>query len=275
MLRIVLVVVALTAGGVAAWLALAMQAPRTAADLVSAPPAVPMQEVLVAASDLGPGQTLAKENLRWQQWPESALNSAFINRRARADALETLVGTIVRSHILAGEPVNEEKLIPANAGFLSAMLPSGKRAVAIRISAQNTAGGFILPRDRVDVITTVARDGLTDGVKEHISRTILTNVLVLAVDQSADERNREDKSKDDKGKDDKKAKAVIIGKTATLEVDARQAEILAASEATGSLSLALRSIADNADLPSIGARQPTTQQVRVIRAGRAESTVSQ
>lgn len=272
--------VALVAGGGAAWLALSMQGRPAVATVVQATP-VPVQDVLVAVADLGPGQPLAQEDMRWQSWPESALNTAYIGRLARPDALEALVGSIVRSRMIAGEPIRDEKLIPVNGGFLSAILPSGKRAVAVRISAENTAGGFVLPNDRVDVISTASRAGQGEGQTEHVSRTILHNVRVLAIDQNIDERSKDEKARDEKPKDDKakvdKAKAEkakvekgkdekstsqapFVGKTATLELDPRQAEILTAGEASGTLSLALRSALDNGELPPV-ARQEAPRPV--------------
>lgn len=261
MFRVMILMVALVAGGGAAWLALGMQGRPTVATTAPAPP-VPMRDVLVAATDLGPGQTLATENMRWQSWPESALNSVYISRTTRPDALETLVGSIVRSHMVVGEPVRDDKLVPANAGFLSAILPSGKRAVAVRISAENTAGGFILPNDRVDVISTAARQGQGEGQTEHVSRTLLRNVRVLAIDQSIDERSKEEKARDEKPKEERaksekskdekgKPQAVFVGKTATLELDSLQAEIVTAGEASGTLSLALRSVLDNGEVAPV------------------------
>lgn len=266
MFRVIILMVALVAGGGAAWLALSMQGRPAVATIVQAPP-VPMQDVLVAVADLGPGQPLALEDMRWQSWPESALNTAYIGRSNRPDALEALVGSIVRSRMIAGEPIRDEKLIPVNGGFLSAILPSGKRAVAVRISAENTAGGFVLPNDRVDVISTATRPGQGEGQSEHVSRTILHNVRVLAIDQNIDERSKDEKARDEKPKDDKakvekakvekgkddkaKTQAPFVGKTATLELDPLQAEIVTAGEASGTLSLALRSALDNGELPPV------------------------
>src|SRR5439155_26852405 len=155
MLRIVILVVALMAGGTAAWLALAMRPASVVSTVVQPASQIPTQDVLVASTDLGLGQTLTKDSMRWQSWPESMLNAAYITRSARADALDNLAGSVLRSRVTSGEPILKEKLVPLNSGFLSAMLPHGKRAVAIRISAENTAGGFILPNDRVDIIHTV------------------------------------------------------------------------------------------------------------------------
>ena len=175
--------------------------------------------------------------MRWQSWPESALNSAYITRSARPDALETLANSYVRNHMSAGEPIRDENLLPATGGFLSTLLSSGKRAIGVRITAESTAGGFILPNDRVDVLLTVALQGQSD----HFTRTILRNVPVLAIDQSVDDRSQDEKTK---------AKAAIVGRTATLELDPRQAEILTSGEATGTISLALRSVTDNGEKQS-------------------------
>jgi pilus assembly protein CpaB len=110
MLRIVILIAALTAGGGAAWMALAMRGEPAAATAVApaAPPA--LQDVLVAAADLGVNKRLAKDNMRWQSWPESALNPAYITRSARPDALESLVGSMVRSRMISGEPIRDANL---------------------------------------------------------------------------------------------------------------------------------------------------------------------
>ena len=92
-----------------------------------------------------------------------------------------LKGLMVRSRLVAGEPVLEEKLSRSLAGVLASMLPGGKRAVAIRVSAESTAGGFILPNDKVDVIQTVTQ-AAKNGDMENLGKTILTNIRVLAID---------------------------------------------------------------------------------------------
>ena len=243
LLRVVLLIGALGAGGVAAWLVVAAR-PEPVTKVVEAPPAT--QDVLVAASDLLPAQTLTKESLRWQPWPQSALNPIYLTRTSRPDAFDYLAGSIIRNRMAAGEPIREENLTPRHAGYLATVLPAGKRAMAVRISAESTAGGFILPNDRVDVLHS-------DG-KSPVSHTILSNVRVLAIDQVVDDASKNDASK-----------ANVIGKTATLELDPSQAEILTAAQAAGTLSLSLRSAADNDDY-----RHSSKQAVRIIRAGHSE-----
>lgn len=243
MLRFVLVLVALICGSAAAWLAVQM---RPAAAPAPSAATQPMQDVLVTSVDLPRAQALSRDNMRWQPWPENAVDPVFITRSNRPDALETLSGSLVRSRMPPGQPIRDADLARRHSGFLAAILPSGKRAVGVRISAENTAGGFILPNDRVDVLYTEGR--------ESVSRTILRNIPVLAIDQIVDE-----KSKDEKGR------ATVIGKTATLELDPAQAEVLTAAQAKGALSLSLRSAADNDDN-----RQQNSKTARIIRRGRSE-----
>jgi pilus assembly protein CpaB len=255
----------LVAGGGAAWIAFTMRAEPAAPITVqeAAPPAT--SDVLVATTDLSPGQVLTKESLRWQAWPESAVLPAYVNRSTRPDALAGMVGAVVRSKLIAGEPIRDDKLGPVSNGLLSSMLPAGKRAVAVRITAEKTAGGLILPNDRVDVLHTMESGDKAEGQKDYTTRTILTNIVVLAVDQTLNETN-----KDEKGK----PKAAPVGKTVTLELDPRQAEVLVAAEASGTISLALRSAADNAEVapppprpvPLKVAAQPI-EAVVVLRGG--------
>ena len=133
---------------------------------------------------------------------------------------------------MVGEPIREAKLIKGNnAGFLAAMLPAGKRAISTEISPETGAGGFILPNDRVDVILTRRdREAEKRGrVDVHVSEVILSDVRVLAIDQTVQEKD---------------GQKVVVGKTATLELGPRQAETLALSRQLGTLTLALRSLAD-------------------------------
>jgi len=252
MLRAIILVIALGAGSLAAWLALSLQPGDAAvAPVVAAAPQASLEEVLVASVDLAQGQALDEANLRWQSWPKDAVNTGYISRSAKPDAYASLKGAVVRSHFVAGEPIREEKLARGASGLLAALLPPGKRAVAIRVSAESTAGGFILPNDRVDVIQTITQKA-GDRI-ENLSRTLLSNIRVLAVDQKADET---------------KGQAVVVGKTVTLELSPVQAEVIASGQASGALSLALRSIADSNEEPV--SRQEAGGTVRILRAGRSE-----
>ncbi len=258
--RVLVLAVALVAGGIAAWLALNMSTGEAPAPtVVELAPQIQSQDVLVAAADIGMGQKLSVENVRWQRWPDEALNEAYIQKQATPEAIEELQGTIVRSQFIAGEPIREAKLVHADSGYMSAILPSGMRAIAVRVSAQSTAGGLILPNDRVDVVQTVSQQTSAEGPAENVSRTILTNIEVLAIDQTVEEKDGE---------------TVIVGKTATLALDPAQVELVTAAEASGQLSLALRSVADTDEVATAREdRQSST--VRIFRSGRSHSVTTQ
>jgi len=262
MFRVLLLGFALLAGLAAAGLVMTMQPKATVVVQQQQPKG---QEILVASAELGLGQTLTKESMRWQLWPENMLNPAYITRSAKPDALEKLAGSVLRSRITLGEPILENKLVPLKSNLLSTLLPPGKRAVAIRISVESTAGGFILPNDRVDIVHTIEQQ--SGAHKEQISRTILQNVPVLAIDQTVDARREDEKMKDDKSGSKSSSKSAAIGKTATLELDPEQAEILASAEAAGRLSLSLRSVADNGEAPA----EVSARKLVIIRGGHPEA----
>jgi pilus assembly protein CpaB len=222
--RIVVLLIALAAGGIAALLA-----GRSDQPIVQAPvAALETIEVLVAATDLGIGQSITGAELRWQTWPASAANANLIRRNDKPDAVNQLAGSIARSPFMAGEPIREARLIKgAGSGYMAAILPSGMRAVSTDVTSETGAAGFILPNDRVDVI--LSRRDQADKATGVEAETILSNVRVLAIDQTVEEKGNQ---------------RTVIGKTATLELTQRQAEILIMSRTTGQLSLALRSLAD-------------------------------
>jgi pilus assembly protein CpaB len=249
MLRVVILMIAIGAGGLAGWLALSAQSSDTSAQAVVQAPQEPTEDVLVAAVELPQGQTLSDAGVRWQSWPKGAVNPGFISRTAKPDALKSLQGAVVRSHFISGEPIREEKLARGSAGLLATLLPSGKRAVAIRVTVESTAGGFILPNDRVDVVQTLPAQG-GSGI---FSRILLSNIRVLAVDQRADET---------------KGQAVVVGKTVTLELGPAQTETIASAQAASSLSLSLRSLADSGEAPV--EPQEISRSVRILRGGRSE-----
>ena len=202
--------------------------------IVEAPKAE-TEQVLVAAKDINLGTFLTVSHLRWQDWPKSALSGHLITKSSNPDATKKFKGATVRAPFVQGEPIMERKVIrPDQGGFMAAILPQGMRAISVRISVETGAGGFILPNDRVDVLLTRRiRSGGQSSREEHFSETVLKNVRVLAIDQTFS--------------DNGKGEQVAVGKTATLELKPEQAELLALAEAMGDISLALRSIKENAN----------------------------
>ncbi len=223
--RLIVLGVAVTAGAAAFLLS---GGERVPAPIQIVRPASETVDILVAKNDITVGRAVQPEDLTWQAWPIAAAGPLFIRRTDRPNALDEFKGAVARAPFIAGEPIREQKLVRADgAGFLSAILPAGMRAVSTEISAETGAGGFILPNDRVDVILT--RRDQQAGADNISSDTILRNIRILAIDQTVEEKN---------------GQKVVVGKTATLELGPQQAENLAQARQRGTLSLALRSLAD-------------------------------
>ena len=220
-------------------------------------PAIALGEVLVLNKDVPMGSVVG-DALAWQSWPQDSISESFISRSAEGEALEELSGAIARVPLYSGEPLRRSKLIGQGQSFMSSILPAGRRAVAVQIAADTSAGGFILPNDYVDVIMT--RRSTTDGTAGgFITETILKNIRVLAIDQAIQE--------------DEEGRRVRVGDTATLELTPEQAEIITvAQQLADRLTLALRAVVDAQEpvessgdyLVSGNGRRGT---VRIIRSG--------
>jgi pilus assembly protein CpaB len=246
--RLIILGVAVAAAGGAGYVAKNMTAPPSEVVVEKdsdqpAPAPVPLSEVLVVSGDVPMGGNVG-EQLTWQEWPSAGVNANFITREADPNALEELKTAIARVPIYAGEPLRRNKLVGEGESLMSSILPSGYRAVAVQISADTSAGGFILPNDFVDVIMTRrAENGSSTG---FVTETILENVKVLAIDQTIQE--------------DEDGKKVKVGETATLELTPQQSEIITvAQQMADRLTLALRSVAD--------AQKPPVNQADYLVSG--------
>ncbi len=195
-------------------------------------------EVLVAAADIPAGQFLQAQNARWQPWAKQHLTEAFILKNAKPAKGETasssdFVGAVVRTGIRAGEPILKGQIVkPQERGFLSAVLDPGKRAVAAPVTNVTGIAGFVFPGDRVDLILTHTMKNNDEQKmgQRRASVTIVRDVRVLALDQNTNDQNTNQPK---------------VAKVVTLEVDPKQAEVVTLSLQLGTLSLSLRSLAEN------------------------------
>ena len=259
--RIVVLAIALGAGGIAAYLA-------SGSDSNKPPPPAPVAqlatvEVLVAKSDINLGQTVKPDDLQWQTWPSTTASNNFIRRDTRPEATKELTGAIVRTPIMVGEPIREQKLVKADgSGFMAAILPTGMRAVSTEIAPETGAGGFILPNDRVDVVLTRhIRNPDPDSRQPEIvqSEIILWNVRVLAIDQAPKEKDGQN---------------AMVGRTVTLELRPEQIVALSSARQAGTLSLALRSITDADAVEVIEEARTSRQDVQIVRHGVPSQTTT-
>ena len=203
-----------------------------------APPKVDVEQVLVAGQDLPMGTVVNEGAAAWHPWPKADVSELMITKSAKPDALSDVEGSMTRTAFLRGEPIRRDKLVKAGAGgFMSAILPTGKRAVAIKIDNEgdSEAGGFILPNDRVDVVRLARDEDATKarGIEVMTAEPILANVRVLAIGQNVEEQN---------------GKKVVTGANATLELDPEQVNLIILAQHAGNsnLHLVLRSLVDSA-----------------------------
>ena len=217
-----------------------------------------MTRILVAAKDIQPGKRLTDADMAWKDWPADEIDPSFIidasapsvpkdatpekkvegavetvarvaNEAAGKGLKSDYLGSVVRETILAGEPIVGRKIVRSgDSGYLAAYLEPGMRAMAIGVTVETAAGGFILPGDRVDVVLSRENDTGGDNAPgpKFTAATVMRNLKVLAIDQQT------------RAGDDAQA---VVGATATLEVGPQDAEALALAKAEGDLALVLRS----------------------------------
>lgn len=228
--RLVVLLLAASAAGVVALMVRGLVGGGTKqADAKPQPAPVEVTEVLVASTRLDPGKPVTADAVRWQGWPTKALDSSFIRHTPGAVASVIVDGMVARAPMVPGEPVTYAKIVKSQggSGFMAATIAPGMRAISIPVSVASVAGGFILPNNRVDIMLTQV---VGDNPKRGMTRTVLSDVRVVAIDQSLDKPDQ---------------KAVSDVKTVTLEVTPEQANTIATAQAMGMLSLTLRALGDD------------------------------
>ena len=233
--KIVLLVGALLIAGVTAIMAKNMFSGAGAPSADATPQQAPQgPEVLVAARTLPVGTIIDAEAFRYQPWPQGLVQDAYFARGEAGLDPQSLIGTVVRSEITAGQPLTQGAIVrPGERGFLAAALGPGMRAVTVGVSATSGVAGFVFPGDRVDLVLTQEVEGGGDGPPLRASETIVRNIRVLAVDQRLNAR------------DENGNQVAQTVSTITFEATPKIAEKIAVAQTIGQLSLSLRSLADN------------------------------
>jgi pilus assembly protein CpaB len=247
--------------------------------------AVPMTRVLVAKTDLGVGDHLSADNMSWQSWPSSNVSPLFVTDGETAAApkagaesavatakttvtdiatgggpkMQAMIGAVVREPIVQGEPLTANKIIHAgDTSYMAVRLPEGMRAIALPLTLESGAGGFIQPGDHVDVLSTHTDQSKGNSGGGMVTDQVLANALVLAIDQHTDSP---------------KTGAPVGGATITIEVPEGSATAVAKARTQGGLTLALRSYTDIAGRAS-GRGLDDAHGVKIFRGGASAEMVS-
>jgi pilus assembly protein CpaB len=234
--KIILLVSALVVAALTAFMARSLMVGTPAPQAVAAVAVAQVNgpNVLVATRALPVGTILDATAVKFQPWPKEMVQNAYFIQQGNFDP-KTLQGTVVRNAVTAGQPITQGALVkPGDRGFLAAALGAGMRAVTVPVSQQSSVAGFVFPGDRIDLVLTQNVVGGGDGAPLKVAETIMRNLRVLATDQ------RTDNTVDDTGKTQVRTFSMV-----TLEATPKMAEQIAVSQTLGSLSLSLRSLADN------------------------------
>lgn len=258
MSRILLLLVALIAGGLAAYLATRGGQPAQPGpdpEVI----AEARTQILVATAPIGVGQRLSATNMAWQDWPANAVRDGYIETSAMPEALTDMTGSVARFEIFEGDPIRQQRLVKTEQGYLSAVLDKGMRGVSLSVNAASASGGFIVPNDHVDVILTRSTEG-----GDPMAETILSNVRVLAINTRLGEVGTTGAATDPAN-----PRAEIFADTAiaTLELDPVAAETIINASKVGQLSLSLRSIVDFAPAPGDETLLQRNAPIKIIRYG--------
>ena len=237
MKSVVLIGIALVVAGITAMLARSLvsaPAPQLASDQPVVVQVVDSKmKVLIAAGNMPVGHFIKAEDLAWQSWPDETVHDSYIQQGA-GTKIENFIGAVATTSMASGEPILNNRLIkPGNRGFMAAVLPPGMRAISVRITATSGNAGFVFPGDKVDILLTheIAINSANRDTA-RVSETVLKNIRVLAINQRTDNPTH----------------TPSIGKTATLEVSAKDAEKISLIKSMGELTLVLRSISNGSSL---------------------------
>lgn len=215
---------------------LALAAAVYAASWMSRQSGAASRQVVVAMVDVEPGSKLSLPMLSLVDWPETAVPAGAFSD------LAALQDRVLRLGVLKGEAIVERKLAPVGSqGGLSAVIAEGKRAMTVRVNDVVGVAGFALPGTYVDVMVNTHREQ-GRGEDAQISKTVLEQVLVLAVAQQA-------------SRDETQPKVVSA---VTLELTPQDAEKLDLARSVGTLSLVLR---NQVDRQRVSTRGSTKQQL--------------
>ena len=244
MSRIIVMAVAVIAGGAAFFLVMTNQNAPVVTQVIE-PRKLETTKVLVAARDLQRGERFGEKATEWKEWPKKAISPQFFPNSS-PEKRDGLQNAVVRSSFVAGEPIVDTKVAYSGAsGLMAALITPGYRAVTMRVTPESSSGGFVLPGDHVDILFTTGRGN------RSVTKMLFEDVRVLAVN-TMHNANPE--------------VTAFEGSNVTIELLPDDAEAFTAARSTGALNLALRSV-----FKPEGEAAPTKRKadVNVIRYGRS------
>lgn len=190
------------------------------------------KKIFVAVKDIDINTPLTPEIIKLEEWPVEKIREGAI------DNLEDIKDMAPNQRLYAGEPILRAKLFdPSSSGGESLRIPKGYRVQAIKVKAEDVAGGLVKPGDHVDVLVYLRKGG---NISQTTTRTILKDARVFAVGaQTSVEHEKDGKT--------------ISAKTVSLLLQPGQVETMLLASRLGQISLSLRRPDDDGDVDTEGA----------------------
>jgi pilus assembly protein CpaB len=210
-------------------------------------------QVVTAAADIPVGTKLEATHLKVIPLPQESISTGYIT------SLEDALERVVTQQIYTGEILSEKRLTQYEGGSpLAVVIEKGKRALTVRVNDVIGVAGFLLPGNRVDVVSTKRQS----GKRKTTSKTILENLKVLAVDQTVSTDKNDP----------------VIVRAVTLEVAPKEAEQIVSATTEGKVQLTLRNPLDLAKQKTVAAKSPSKTRwsqykVDVIRGTQKSKTL--
>ncbi len=204
-----------------------------------------LSEILVYNKPLVRGTKVSSGDLSWVLRTEADIPTGSILRDVSPNAPRELQDKFLTKSVDDGDVVRFDSVLESTAGFMALAIQPGLRAIAVRTSAVQIAGGFIQPEDRIDIIHTlvVVSDAEGQGASEGVSETILRNVRVLAVgDVPTGAVVAKTASQQESDRERLNNKVTAKAETITLELSEEQSNLLYEATTTGALTFALRPV---------------------------------
>ncbi len=243
------------------WLRHGPVSPEAASREAAAPSSAGRIEVLSAAHAIASGTLLQPSDIAWKELAPNQLRPGNLVRGEISEA--EFMGAVTIRDFADGESLTASELIKLGSRkFLSAVLKPNHRAVSIFVDAAQSSSGLVLPGNHVDVILTQSFEGATKtSKKQSVAETVLEDVRIIAVDQAlgqqpktgpVDAANLTPESR--------------IPKTVTLELTAREAEILSVADKLGQLQISVRPLENAASAAAAEKRPAPAWSTDVSRA---------
>ncbi|MCC7008015.1 MAG: Flp pilus assembly protein CpaB [Acidobacteria bacterium] len=201
--------------------------------------AMPAREVevahvfaVVAARPLTVGTLVAEQDVKLVAWPASnPVGGGF-------DKIADVVSRGIVSPVAENQPLTSATLAPREAGAgLPPTIPTGMRAISVKVNEVIGVAGFVVPGTRVDVLVVLGQVQASGS----LARVVVSNVQVLAAGTKYDQ---------DVVKDGEAIPSSVV----TLMVTPEDAERIALASTEGQILLTLRNPLDNAPTSSPGVR---------------------